>query len=213
MQTSGTAASGARKGLAQRIFSAIDRGIGVLELLAVGGGVLLMALLMVTNVLGRLTVGKSLPGATEVTEILILILTFVGLSYGVRCARHISMSAIYDQLAGKLRKGTLVLIAFVTGALMFYLAWEALGYVTTIYQRGRQTSALQIPLWTVYAILPAGFFLASVQYWLTALRNLTTEGIYRSFNDLEVYTDVPEAASAAPEEEPPQPRGEGRGHL
>lgn len=213
MDKSETAASGARKGIAQRIFSAIDRGIGALELLAVGGGVLVMAVIMVANVLGRLTVGDSLTGATEITELLILVLTFVGLSYGVRCARHISMSALYDQLGGKLRKGALVLIASITGALMFYLAWESLGYTTTIYERGRETSALQIPLWTVYAILPVGFFLAGVQYWLTALRNLTTEGIYRSFNELEEYTEVPEEGAAAPEEEPPQPRGEGRGHL
>ena len=209
MGTSQKSGSGAATGLFQRVFSAIDRGIGALELVAVGGGVLLMAVIMVANVLGRVTVGQSLRGATEVTEILIFLLTFVGLSYGVRCARHISMSALYDQLAGRLRKGTLVMIALITGALMFYLSWEALGYVIKIYERGRETSALQIPLWTVYSVLPAGFFLAGVQYWLTALRNLTTEGIYRSFNEKETYSDVPEEAA----EEPEQPRGEGRGHL
>ena len=197
------------RGMFQKVFGAIDRGIGALELLAVGGGVLLMAVIMVANVIGRVTVGQSLRGATEVTEILIFLLTFVGLSYGVRCARHISMSALYDQLAGRLRKGTLVLITFTTGCLMFYLAYEAYGYVASIYERGRATSALQIPLWTVYSVLPIGFFLAGLQYWLTALRNLTTEGIYRSFNEKERYSDVPEGEG----EEAQQPRGEGRGHL
>ena len=137
------------------------------------------------------------------------VLTFVGLSYGVRCARHISMSALYDQLAGRWRKGTLVVITLTTGVLMFYLAYEAAGYVMAIYERGRETSALQIPLWTVYSILPLGFALAGLQYWLTALRNLTTEGIYRSFNEKETYTDV--LAEAQVEDQ--QPRGEGRGHL
>ena len=86
---------------------------------------------------------------------------------------------------------------------------ETAGYVMAIYERGRETSALQIPLWTVYSVLPVGFALAGVQYWLTALRNVTTEGIYRSFNEKETYTEVPEEAGA----EAQQPRGEGRGHL
>ncbi|MCC5812140.1 MAG: TRAP transporter small permease [Ectothiorhodospiraceae bacterium] len=157
----------------------------------VGGSILIMALVMVTHVLGRTFFRTGIPGVTEITELLIILITFVGVSYAVRRARHISMSAIYDQLGGMIRKGMQVLICVVTGALLLYLAWEALGYTQTIYARGRTTSALNIPLWIIYAVLPVGFFLAGIQYWLTALRNLTTREMYRSFTELELYDDVP----------------------
>lgn len=171
----------------------IDRVIESLEVLLIAGSVLVMAGLMITHVLGRTFLELGVPGTTEVVELLIILMTFVGVSYAARRGRHISMSAFYDQLTGKARKALLVLIALVTGALLFYLAWEAASYVDSILDRGRRTSALQIPLWLVYLAMPVGFLLAGIQYWLTALRNLTSSDIYRSFTEVERYEDVPEA--------------------
>lgn len=180
-----------RGGVVLKLIRGIDRGLEFAEVTIVGGSILVMALVMVTHVLGRTFFRIGIPGVTEITELLIILITFVGVSYAVRRARHISMSAIYDQLGGMARKGMLVLICVVTGALLLYLSWEALGYTQSIYARGRSTSALNIPLWIIYAVLPAGLFLAGVQYWLTALRNLTTRDMYRSFTEKEVYEDVP----------------------
>ncbi len=177
----------------------LDSAIAVVETWVLGGGVLLMAAVMVGHVVGRVLFGAGIPGTYEIAELLIILITFVGISYGVRNARHISMSAFYDQLSGRLRKGMLVAICIFSGALMFYLAWEALGYTLAIFERGRTTGALRLPLWTVYSAVPIGFFLAGTQYWMTAARNLTTEGIYRSFNEEEEYSDVPGDAGIAAE--------------
>lgn len=170
----------------------IDRVIEYLEVFIVAGSILGMAGIMVTHVVGRTFFRTGIPGTTEIVEILILLITFVGVSYAARRARHISMSAIYDQLSGKIRKAMLILICIVTGSLLFFLAWESAGYVQAIYGRGRSTSALQIPLWIVYLAMPVGFTLAGIQYWLTAFRNLTTPEIYRSFTEREIYEDVPD---------------------
>jgi len=126
-----------------------------------------------------------------VTEMLIVIITFVGVSYAARHARHISMSAIYEQLTGRLRKGLLIIICIGTAALMFYFAYKSLGYVTTMQSRGRTSSALHIPMWIVYTSLPIGFTLAGVQYVLTAVRNMISKDIYRNFREKEEFTDVP----------------------
>ncbi|MCC5857556.1 MAG: TRAP transporter small permease [Ectothiorhodospiraceae bacterium] len=177
--------------LIQRVIRGIDRILEYAEVFIVGGSILVMAIVMVTHVLGRTFFRIGIPGVTEITELLIILITFVGVSYAVRRARHISMSALYDQLRGTARKALLVFICLLTGTLLFYLAWEALGYVQTIHGRGRTSSALNIPLWMIYAVLPVGFFLAGLQYWLTALRNLTTPGVFRSFTEREVYDEVP----------------------
>ena len=174
-----------------KIIRVIDRILEYMEATIVGGSIVVMAVLMVTHVLGRMFFQVGVPGRTEVTELLIVLITFVGVSYAVRRARHISMSAIYDQLKGIARKVFIIMICLVTGALLFYMAWEAVGYVETTYQRQRSTSALQIPLWMIYISMPIGFTLAGIQYWLTAFRNLTTKEMYRSFTELEGYDELP----------------------
>ncbi|SHM21768.1 TRAP transporter small permease [Vreelandella subglaciescola] len=171
--------------------SVFDRVLGTIEKWIITVSILGMALLMSTHVVSSLIFNAGISGTYEVTEMLIVIITFVGVSYAARHARHISMSAIYEQLTGRLRKGLLIIICIGTAALMFYFAYKSLGYVTTMQSRGRTSSALHIPMWIVYTSLPIGFTLAGVQYVLTAVRNMISKDIYRNFREKEEFTDVP----------------------
>lgn len=171
--------------------SAINRGLGWLERTIVAGCVLAMAVLMSGHVVGNLFFDRGIPGTYEVTEMLIVVMTFVGVGYAARLARHISMSAIYDQLSGGPRKALLILICLGTGALMFFFAWKSAEYVMVLYDRGRTSSSLHVPLWMINLALPIGFTLAGVQYVLTIIRNLVSDDIYRSFNEKETYSDLP----------------------
>lgn len=174
-----------------RVLNAIDQGLGWLERIIVAGSVLIMAALMSAHVVGNLLFDHGIPGTYEVTEMLIIVMTFIGVGYAARCARHISMSAIYEQLSGNLRKALLILICVGTGALMFYFAYKSGQYVVVIHERGRVSSSLHFPMWIVYLALPIGFTLAGVQYMLTTIRNLLSPDIYRSFNEKEEFSDVP----------------------
>ena len=173
------------------ILNAIDQAFGWIECVVVAGSVLIMAALMSAHVVGNLLFDRGIPGTYEVTEMLIVVMTFVGVGYAARCARHISMSAIYDQLSGGLRKALLILICLGTGGLMFYFAYKSAQYDITLYERGRASSSLGVPLWMVNLALPIGFTLAGVQYLLTIIRNLVSDDIYRSFNEKEEYSAVP----------------------
>ncbi|KXS37398.1 MAG: tripartite ATP-independent periplasmic transporter DctQ [Halomonadaceae bacterium T82-2] len=175
-----------------RALNALDRGLGIVERVIVAGSILVMAALMSAHVVGNLLFQHGISGTYEVTEMLIVIITFVGVGYATRNARHISMSAIYDQLGGRLRKGLLILICLGTAVLMFYFAFKSAEYVMTIYGRGRASASLHIPLWIIYLALPVGFTLAGVQYLLTVARNLVSQDIYRSFNEKEAYAEVPD---------------------
>ena len=173
------------------VLNAIDLGLGWLERVVVAGSVLIMALLMSGHVVGNLLFDRGIPGTYEVTEMLIVIMTFVGVGYAARCARHISMSAIYDQFSGWPRKALLIIICLGTGALMFFFAWKSAEYVMVLQERGRTSSSLHVPLWMINLALPIGFTLAGVQYLLTTIRNLVSDDIYRSFTEKETYSDVP----------------------
>jgi len=178
---------------ARTILSGLDRTTEFIETAVLGSGIIIMAGLLIANVIGRNLLGSSVPGIFELSQILIIVITFIGLGYGFRKARHISMTAFYDQLQGTPRKAALVAIMIVTGCMMFYLAYIGLEYVINAYGRGSRTSAYRIPWWTVYSVAPLGFTLAGIQLFLAAFRNLTSDEIYRSFTELEQY-DAPDSS-------------------
>lgn len=173
-----------------RWLNRIDHGIATVESYVLAWGVILMATNSVANVVGRFVFGHSLYFTNELNEFLIVLITFVGLGYAARKGRHIRMSAIYDQLPDIGKKILMILIAAVTGAVMFVLAWYSYEYVSRVARLGRVTPALQMPLYITYLWIPLGFVITGIQYWLTVLRNLTAPDVYISWEQVDVYEEV-----------------------
>jgi TRAP-type C4-dicarboxylate transport system permease small subunit len=167
----------------------IDTGIARLEAFLLAAGVLLMAANTIANVVGRYGFGTSIQSTEEVNRVLIILITFAGISYAARHGRHIRMSALFDMLPGPGRKALMVAIALVTAGFMFTLAWYSWGYLTTTFSRGRVLPSLQIPVWWTLIWVPAGFFMTGLQYTLTAIKNLLEKDIYLSTSVLEGYSD------------------------
>ncbi|UOM32734.1 TRAP transporter small permease [Acuticoccus sp. I52.16.1] len=165
----------------------IDLAIAKVEAVFLALGVLLMALNTVSNVVSRYILGQSLYFSEELNQILIILITFAGISYAARHGRHIRMSAIYDQLPVPARKWLMVLIALVTATFMFGLCWFAFSYMQQQMSRGRVLPALQIPVWWTVVWLPLGFFMTGVQYVLTAVKNIIEPDVYLSTSVLEGY--------------------------
>ncbi|MBK5937464.1 TRAP transporter small permease [Halorhodospira halophila] len=175
----------------------LDGGIARFEAFLLAGGVLLLAGLSIANTLSRNLTGNTVPGTFELTEILMIWITFGGLAYGVRRARHICMNAVYDQLRGLARKGLLVFTHVGTAGLLFYMAWHAGHYVWEVHQGGRTSTALGIPMGLAYSIVPVGLFAGGVQYALSAWKNLTRRAIYRSYSEREAYESGEDPAGDA----------------
>lgn len=169
------------------LLGVIDSAISRIESVLLATGVLLMAANTVANVVGRFVFQQSIFFSEELNRILIILITFAGISYAARQGRHIRMSAIYDALPPAARKPLMVVIALVTAAFMFGLCWYAVGYIVTQAGRGRVLPALQIPVWWTLVWVPVGFFMTGTQYLLTAIRNVTEKDIYLSTNVLEGY--------------------------
>lgn len=159
------------------------------EAALIGGGILVIAALTITNVFSRTLAGVSLAWAEEVCRFLIVLVTFVGLSYGAGLGRHIRMTAIYDQLPERVRKALMLVISASTSALLLALTAWSLRYVGTVRALGTVSPVLQVPLWIVYLAAPLGLGLAGVQYALTFVRNLLEEEIYLSYEVREIGAD------------------------
>lgn len=182
-----------------KLLGKVDGVISKIEVFILSWGVIAMAVNTIANVFGRYVFHQSIYFSEELNEFLIVIITFMGLGYATRKGIHIRMSAIYDALPQKLRKILMILITITTAAMMATLTWYAVEYVTKVASRGRVTPALQVPLYLTYIWVVIGLGLATLQYLLTALRNLnlSEEEIYVSYLEVDSYEDPETAAAVA----------------
>lgn len=171
------------------VLGKIDSAVAHLEAWLLAAGVLLMAANTVANVVGRFLFQSSLFFSEELNRILIVLITFAGISYAARQGRHIRMSAIYDMLPAMPRKALMIMISLVTAVFMFGLCYYSITYIGTQASRGRVLPSLGIPVWWTLVWVPIGFFMTGLQYTLTAIKNLVSKDIYLSTHVLEGYDE------------------------
>jgi TRAP-type C4-dicarboxylate transport system permease small subunit len=174
---------------AARISGAVTR----FEEITLAGGILGIAMLTIGNVLAR-SAGKSLYFAEEVSQFLIVMVTFLGLGYAAGKGRHIRMTAFYDQFPDRWRKVVMLLISSTTALLLFFLAYLALDYALgTVRALGSVSPVLRVPRWLVYLAAPLGFALAGIQYLLAFVKNLLAPEVYLSFDVRDEHAAEPAA--------------------
>ncbi|MCE8026056.1 MULTISPECIES: TRAP transporter small permease [Halomonadaceae] len=168
----------------------VDTWISRVEAIILAMGVILMAINTVANVISRFAFGESLHFAEEINRILIIMITFAGIGYAARHGRHIRMSAFYDALPTGGRRTLMIFICLFTALVMFVLCYFSIGYIQTLYGRGRVLPSLSIPVWTIYLWVPIGFAITGIQYLLTAFKNLTSRDVYLSTHVVDGYKDT-----------------------
>ncbi|MBX3274337.1 MAG: TRAP transporter small permease [Sandaracinaceae bacterium] len=167
----------------------VSRWVTRLEEGCLAWGVLGIAALTIANVVGRAGFGHSLAFAEELAQLLVVLVTFVGLAHAAAKGRHIRMTALYDALPPRPKKALRVMICATTSLLLFYLAYLGGSYALgTVRALGSVSPALEVPLWLAYLAAPLGLAVAGVEYALALYKNLTSEGVWLSF---EVADDAP----------------------
>ena len=168
----------------------LDRGVAIFEAVILTAGVLVMAASSVANVAGRFLFGQSIYFAEELNQFVVILVTFAGIGFAARHGRHIRMSALYDELPDHLRKALMIVIALLTAAVMFVLAWYSYYYVVSVYDTGRIAPVTRIPIFVTLIWLPIGFVITGIQYVLTAIANLTRPDVYLSVSVIDSYDDT-----------------------
>ncbi|SDP32930.1 TRAP transporter small permease [Halobacillus aidingensis] len=167
-----------------KVLKVVDKIILKIEEFILSYAVIIIALMVVGKAIIRETFGYSLPFADEVSQIAVVIATFMGISYAARKGRHISMSAFYDLAPFKARKVLAIFIPFVTAIVLFVLSYYSWLYVMDVRESGRVTSALQMPAFYLYIFIPIGFLLGGIQF----LRNMWVN--IRNREDVYLGTDA-----------------------
>lgn len=145
------------------------------EVIVLSWSIIVISVMTFGNVVNRLITGRSWGFAAEISEIAIIMATFIGISYAARKGRHISMSAFFDLAPKRLKKVLSIINPLVTAIMLFVLAYYAYEY--TIGQT-RVTSSLEIPYWMMVGIMPIGFFLGGIQFLRNMWVNIVNEEVY-----------------------------------
>lgn len=168
----------------------LDFALGKFEEFMLAVGVIGMALVTIWAVIARFVFNDALTVTDELNMILIIVVTFAGLSYAARNARHIRMSAIYDAMPAKVRKVLMIIITTITALFMFTLAYYSYAYIAEVYASGRSLPALGIPAYVIYLWVPIGFAVTGVQYSFTMIKNIRQKDVYLSTKVKDGYTQA-----------------------
>jgi TRAP-type C4-dicarboxylate transport system permease small subunit len=147
-----------------------------------------LAVLLIANVFAR-TFFSSIYFAEEISRFLVMLITFTGVSYGVRKARHIRMGAFLDAMPPKMEKTFIMIICLISAVVMGIMCIASWEYLTNAMAKGHMTPALRVPKWTFYMIMPIGFGLAAIQYFRTIIKNFTEPDPWQSPDQQSEYED------------------------
>lgn len=150
----------------------IDAMVSRIEEFFLSFSIIFMAAILICGVIARAVFNSSLTFTEEIGQMLNIIVTFFGIGYCARQARHISMSVVYDLVNKKGKKGMMCIISLVTGIIMFYLTYLSIYYLMSVQNLGRVTAALRIPMWVTYIPIPLGFLLGGIEYIRTFFVNI-----------------------------------------
>jgi len=134
-------------------------------------GVGMLAIILIVNVIAR-KAGTSIYFIDEIAMFLVIWITFIGVSYASRKARHIRMGAIFDLSSVRLQKIMIFIISTISAMVMFYLTYISVNYVYTTYRWQQVAPALRMPYWIGIVVVPVGFFMAGIHYVRTIVKNM-----------------------------------------
>lgn len=115
---------------------------------------MVMMALTVCDVLGRYLFNAPVRGATEVTELLLAAVIFIGLPAVTLDREHITVDLLTDKLALPVRRILQSLMALVSAGVLGLIAWRLWVVAAQIGGYNGTTPSLKIPL------APLGYFMA-----------------------------------------------------
>lgn len=118
------------------------------RIMAVLCGTMLMIMMMLTvvDVIGRYFFAHPIPGATELTEILLVAVIFLGLPLVSLDRDHVAVDIVTEHLPKRIRTILDLVTTVVSSAVLGVVAWRIWVYADQIGAYGGATNTLRLPL-------------------------------------------------------------------
>lgn len=119
--------------------------------------VLVMMLLTGADIAIRWTTGRSLAGAQEVTESLMVALVYLGLAFALKRREHVSVSIFTSSLPVRVAAGVRLVGLAIMVLIVAWMLWRTGLQAWKSYQIGEvRFGLLQVPIWPARAAIPIG---------------------------------------------------------
>lgn len=142
----------------------IDR---VIDLFALGATLILAALLVCISaeVVMRYFIGRPTRWVNEFSEYALLWLAFLAGPWVLREDAHVKVEMLTDVLPPDWRRKLHVTMSLVGAAVCALFCWVSTGYVLEVLSTGEFLfKSVQLPKWTVMAVMPPGLALLALQF-------------------------------------------------
>lgn len=149
-----------------RMFIAIDKVWEEIEKAILSLTTIAMSLMLVGNALSRYFLNRSWAFTEEIGKTGVIVLTFMGLGYAARKKMHIEMSGVFDMLPFKAQRVIGMGVHFISAIVLGYCAYLGIIYVQHLHTLGQVSTILRFPLYITMSVVPIGFFLASLRYFI-----------------------------------------------
>jgi TRAP-type C4-dicarboxylate transport system permease small subunit len=137
-----------------RIWASVELAVG-----AVTVAVIFVSVLW--QVLSRYVPALNWPGVGELANYSLIVLTFIMVGYLIGNNGHITIQIIDYIAKGRAMVVVKAVSAACTAVICAVLVWEAVELIRAF--PGRRTAALEIPIWTLYAVPLVGFASGAVR--------------------------------------------------
>lgn len=132
--------------------------------------VLLFAMMMVTvvDVIGRYFLSRPLPGAFELTEIMLALTVFISVPLVCLREENISVTLLTDRLSARAREIQAMVAAMLGCLILSIVAWQLFEHARRLVTYGDVTLFLRVPKGPIGYAMAAGAALAALALMLVA---------------------------------------------
>lgn len=143
-----------------RAGSALLRYVTSAFALVSAAAVVTIMLIIAIDVAKRSLLGGSVPGAIEYSEILLVVVVFLGLAEAQRRGQHISMEMVTTRLPAHAAARLKAVGLFVGLTIISWMCWETWQVALRAWETGEYRFGLaRIPTWPAKVIIPIGLVL------------------------------------------------------
>jgi len=143
---------------------------------AVAGGILfcLMALLVLTSILGRFIFLLPVPGDFEIVGMGTAISVFLCLPYCQLHRGNVTVDLFVSAMPRKIQLGLEIMASCLYAAIALLFAWHMAQGFMDMFVQGDITIILGIPLWLAFPVAVASFLLLGICSLLIAYQDYTS---------------------------------------
>jgi TRAP-type C4-dicarboxylate transport system permease small subunit len=122
------------------------------------------AIVISVDVILRYTLNKPLMWVFEGTEYALLFITFLSATFVLQQDQHVKLDLVLNAMGNKLRARFSAFISFIMAVVCLVITCSSTQYLIYLYQNDVMIiKYYTIPQFTIYFIIPIGFFLLFIQ--------------------------------------------------